>query len=319
LETGDILKAIRGKRVLVIGDLMVDEWLFGDMERISPEAPCPVVDVRRRERNPGGAANAAANVASLGGFPSVMGVVGDDEAGDWLNTELSRFSLNGRHLVWCDETRKTTVKRRVVVGGRHVIRLDEESRHPVNCGDFFLKNFRESGFDAVLVSDYDKGVARGWWLAILLSEARKRGIPVAANPKPRNATQFSGADFLSFNEKEAAAVLGESGAEAGDGDEWGFRIARRLNARAVAVTRGSMGVILSEGGGGEALHIPARRVKAADVAGAGDTFIAAAALCLAAGLGFRKAAEFGNLCAAAAVGKSGVAAVTAADVAGVGI
>ncbi len=320
MTLGRLLRAMRGRSVLVVGDLMLDEYIVGSATRISPEAPVMVVRQREVRRMPGGAANVARNVAALGGQASLVGVVGQDDAGRELRACLETSGL--RSLQLCtDPNRPTTRKTRVLADHAHqVLRIDAEDDRPVDpqaedalCG-IVAEAARTA--DAILVSDYLKGAVTRRVCSAALSAARERRIPVVANPKPRSLDQYVGYSLVSLNRAEAAEA---SGRTAPLTDAAAPEAARNLSGRiegAVVVTLGESGMVASWGG--ETRSFPAPKVEVYDTAGAGDTVIATLALAVAAE-GLRpEAFELAVQTSAAVVRRIGVAVPTEEDLRRIG-
>jgi D-beta-D-heptose 7-phosphate kinase/D-beta-D-heptose 1-phosphate adenosyltransferase len=311
-----LLNQARGRTVLVLGDLMLDEWIIGAASRISPEAPVPVVRFTQRRTAPGGAANVVMNLLRLGAQVRVCGVIGDDEAGADLCRELQIAGAESSGLV-ADATRPTTLKTRIVAQAQQMVRVDRESDEPLSRDIVDTISARLQtlldGVDALCLSDYDKGLASSGIMQTALQEAKMRGVLVTGGPKPHNLHQFESADFLSLNEKEA----GEAASVKIDSDENAARAGKVLQAqsraKALAMTRGARGVCLFENDVAPQ-SVPAHAVEVFDVAGAGDTFLAAATLALAAGAEYLQATTVGNLAAAASVRHVGVVAVTPEEV-----
>jgi D-beta-D-heptose 7-phosphate kinase/D-beta-D-heptose 1-phosphate adenosyltransferase len=311
-----ILEAAHGRIIVVVGDLMLDEWIIGQALRMSPEAPVPVVRLTERRTAPGGAANVAMNLLRLGARVRVCGVVGDDEAGADLKRELQEAGAETTAII-CDSDRPTTLKTRVVAQRQQMMRIDRESDLPLS--QRVLKELQErlhsewDGAAALCLSDYDKGLAMCGALNTAVSEARRHGLRITGGPKPLNLACFAGADFLSLNQKEASEAAGikldtiEGVEAAGEG------LRRQSNVQALAITRGSRGLTLFQKGK-PPHHIKAHEVEVFDVAGAGDTFLAAATIGLAGGAEFDLASQLGNIAAAASVRHTGVVAVTPDEV-----
>lgn len=301
--------------VAVLGDLMLDEWIIGSANRISPEAPVPVVRFEGRRTAPGGAANVAMNLLSLRVKARTGGVVGDDEAGRDLARELSDAGADIAALVR-DKSRPTTLKTRIVAQRQQMVRVDRESDAPLSAE--IIKQLKTrfhallDGTQALCLSDYAKGLASCGAFEAAIVAAHELGIQVTGGPKPENLRCFKGADFLSLNQKEASeAVSGKLDSSAAV-ERAGEALRANTQVKCLAITRGGAGVsVFIEGK--PAQHIPAYEVEVFDVAGAGDTFLSAATLALAGGADFIEASRFGNLAAAASVRHVGVVAVTRAD------
>ena len=309
-----LLRRLAGVRVVIVGDAMLDDYAWGDVARISPDAPVPVVDVRRRTRVLGGAGNVAHNVAVAGGRPLLVTVVGDDAAGEHFLALCGEAGIEAAGVVR-DGERRTTVKTRVVARGQHIVRLDEEDRRLLSgAARAALRRALAAALpyaDVVAVSDYAKGVVDEGLTAEIARLAPGKAIVV--DPKAADLERYRGCTVITPNAQEARLASGcdvedEAGLRAA-----AERIRARSGAQAVLVTRGERGMALSEGGG--SLHlIPTRAREVFDVTGAGDTVLAYLALALGAGAGTREAAGLANLAAGAKVGKVGTSPVGPAEV-----
>ncbi len=311
----DLPSALAGRLVLIIGDLMLDHFVIGRVDRISPEAPVPVVRFDHEEYRLGGAANVAHNVAALGGRVEVIGVAGDDPDAGRMREALGRLDVGTSGIV-TDGHRRTTRKLRVVTTrNQQVARIDYEDDREVDGAveiAMLERITRLAGSaDAILVSDYLKGaVSRGVAAAAIAAAAHRR-IPVLIDPKVPHVDYYRGATLITPNHHEAEAVTHmriRTGEEA-------FAAARRFRERAgsdaVLITRGEHGMTLHAAEGDAELPAEAREV--ADVTGAGDTVIATITLALAAGASLVEAARLANRAAGIVVGKFGPATVTAGE------
>lgn len=298
-------------RVLVIGDVMLDRFMWGDVGRISPEAPVPVVRVRRETVLLGGAANVAANLRSLGASAAVTGILGRDAAGDLLKSNLEEAGIESRLIAVSG--RETTVKTRVIARAQQVCRVDREDDAGLDAatGDRLLREVRTglSDADALVVSDYGKGVVSGGLLETILPEARRRGLPVVIDPKPRNFSHYQPATIISPNEAEAARAMAMEINTDGECLEAARAVLDRLDTESVLVTRGERGMLLLEREG-EPLFIPATAREVYDVTGAGDTVVAVLAMSLGSGASLPEAARLANYAAALVVAKVGTAWTT---------
>ena len=313
-RASELLQAIGDRHIVVLGDVMLDEFVWGDVTRISPEAPVPVVDVRRESVHLGGAANVLANLVSLGARASVIGVTGKDAARERILAALSKTSANqsGDHLI-VDESRPSTTKTRIIAHNQLVVRADRELRTPVDSWieDAIISALENAlaGADAFVVSDYDKGVVTARILGKILPVAYER-MPVLIDPKLRNFSFYRPATLVTPNHHEALLMSGrEDDSDAGLHEA--ARIIRaRLECDAVLVTRGDRGMMLLEGAGAPVyVQTVAREVY--DVTGAGDTVIATLAAALSAGASMIEAATLANHAAGIVVAKVGTAAVSA--------
>ena len=291
--------------VVVAGDVMLDRYLFGSTGRISPEAPVPVVHVRETDDRPGGAANVAVNLASLGVATRLVGVVGKDAAGDVLESILERRGIACRFAR--AEDRPTITKTRVQSRGQQLIRLDEEDTAAAS-GDDMLAALKGSiaGAGAVVLSDYGKGALTD--VAAMITACRAAGIPVLVDPKGTDFEKYRGATIITPNQAEFEAVAGRCATD----DELvarGRDLMTRLDLEALLVTRSEKGMLLLEDDA-EPVFLSTQAREVYDVTGAGDTVIATLAGALASGQDFAAAAALANLAAGLVVRKIGVASVT---------
>jgi D-beta-D-heptose 7-phosphate kinase/D-beta-D-heptose 1-phosphate adenosyltransferase len=305
------VERLRGRRVVVIGDVMVDEFLRGEVSRISPEAPVPVLVVRERETRLGGAANAAANIAALGGAAALVGVVGPDAEGELVAGRLAAIGITG-HLV-IDPALRTTKKSRLSAQGQQIVRVDEESRHgPAAAAIEQLTRDLDrvlADADACVLSDYGKGVITREVSHAAIERARARGIPLIVDPKQRDLALYRGATVVTPNLNELERF---AGANVGTLDEIEAAVARLLpglDGGALLVTRSAEGMTLFRPGA-RRFHMPALAKEVFDVTGAGDTVVATLALALAAGLDFEIAVELCSVAAGISVSKRGTSTVT---------
>jgi len=296
-------------RVAVVGDLMLDRYLIGDIERISPEAPVPVVLVSSRRDALGGAANVAANVSAAGARCLLVGVVGNDPAGADMREALAAGGIDGSRVLSVHD-RPTTTKTRVVARGQQVVRVDEEVEHDLT--DESLKQVARlatealEASDILLLEDYDKGTLAPTMIPVLVDKARSLRIPVVVDPKYRHFYSFAGATVFKPNRRELEAALGAPIDQAAADP---YRTAwRRANAEHLLVTLGADGMALV--GSKETVHVPGNSRAVYDVSGAGDTVTAWVGLALAAGASMEEAAIMANLAAGIEVGKPGVATVS---------
>lgn len=310
-RASEILRAFRDRNVLVLGDVMLDEFVWGDVTRISPEAPVPVVDVRRESVHLGGAANVLANLLALGARGSVVGVVGDDATGERLRTGLRELGTLDQLVI--DETRPSTTKTRIIAHSQLVVRADRESRVPVTAKveDQIVSRLKEAlkNADAFVVSDYDKGVVTPRILREILPLAYEH-VPVLVDPKLRNFNSYRPATLVTPNHFEALR-MSDSEDQSDDGSlHAGKLIREKLGCDAVLITRGDRGMMLLEAGD-QPVFVETAAREVYDVTGAGDTVIAALAGALASGATMLEAATLANHAAGIVVGKVGTATATA--------
>lgn len=314
-----IIRGFAGRRVAVVGDLMLDAYLWGRATRISPESPVMVVEVDRESCVPGGAANVANNLLALGASVAVSGVVGDDEGGRDLVEDLrNRGAEVGGIIVDC--TRPTTRKTRIVAHDQQMIRFDREDRRPVDSSAevALIDSIRRltDAAEGMLISDYCKGVVTRDVAAEAVSRAGTRGIPLTANPKPASARYLVGAHTVQLNQSEAETVLGDGrfhDQEGPERDVAGRELRCLLRANNLLVTHGSKGLTVWTSD--DSVHrIPPHPVEVYDVAGAGDTVISALTLAILTGAQIHEAADVANHAAACVVRKLGVATVTTHEI-----
>jgi len=299
--------------VVVVGDIILDEYLWGVVTRVSPEAPVPVVEEQRRSYAAGGAGNVAVNVAALGARASLIGVVGRDTAATHLVGVLQEAGVVDASLLPLD--RPTTLKTRVLSGHHQVCRIDREERAPIGSAaeeallDALLS--RLSVAHGVILSDYNKGLFADGLAERIRDAAHRLGKPVLANPKPANLLRFRGIDLVSVNQSEAEACAGFR-LDAGDSlARAGSELRALAQTEAVLVTLGGQGLAIFSAAGSHHLH--ALRQEVFDVCGAGDSVIAAAALARAAGGDWVEVAAIANLAGNAKVRKRLVVPVSVAD------
>ena len=301
-----------GRRILVLGDLMLDEFIWGRVRRISPEAPVPVVEVERQTLVLGGAGNVAANLVALGARAVPLGVVGEDVSAERMRAAFADIGVASDGLV-VDAARATTLKTRIIAHNQQVVRADRESRAPISSviEEAIVARFAEAldSADAAVVSDYRKGLLTPRVLAETLEAARRRNVPVCLDPKLRSFAGYQPVTVITPNHQEAAEAAGLEIEDEASLIEAGRRLLDAIDCRAVLITRGEEGMALFTDGG-EVTRIPTVAREVYDVTGAGDTVIATLALALAAGATFAEAAILANHAAGVVVGKVGTATVT---------
>jgi rfaE bifunctional protein kinase chain/domain len=294
----------RPPRLLVVGDVMLDRYWFGQVGRISPEAPVPVVLVERREERPGGAANVARNAAALGAEVELLAVVGEDEAGDCLARLVDAEGIRGR--LHRDRSVPTTVKLRVIGRQQQLLRIDFETMPSHEVLNAKLAEFERSvaGCDLVVLSDYAKGTLVH--VERMIRVARRLGKPVLVDPKGEDYTRYRGATVLTPNKAEFRQIAGGWKSES-EFNAKAQRLRQFLRLDSLLVTRSEEGMTLFSRSG--VLHVPAQAREVYDVSGAGDTVIATLGVKLAAGAGWPDAVRAANLAAGIVVGKLGTAVV----------
>ena len=315
LALQSILAAFPGKRVLVVGDVMLDEYLWGAVRRISPEAPVPVVELQKRSHVPGGAANTAANVAGLRGEVFLYSIVGGDEAGRQLLSALAAQGIPLEGLL-IDENRPTTTKTRIIAHSQQVVRVDREDRSafPPGLEERLLQLIadRLPSIDACIVSDYAKGLVSPTLAQRVIQTAKGLGKPVIVDPKGTNFAKYRGATLVKPNLHEAGLFLRHEVNSPEDVIEAGQRLLELLDAEGLLLTRGAAGMSLFEPGR-EPIHIPAQAREVYDVTGAGDTVAGTLATALAAGASLEHAARLASRAAGIIVGRVGTTAVRFED------
>lgn len=303
-------------RILVVGDFILDEYVWGSVSRISPEAPVPVVNVKRESFLPGGSLNVANNIHTLGGTVFPCGVVGRDLEGRLLRRRMRRLGIDTGGVV-LDASRPTTIKTRVIAHSQQVVRFDREKMEPISSQNarkilqFVQKKIKEA--NVVVVEDYGKGVIEPLLLEPLLRLARKFEKPVLVDPKEKHFSLYQGVTAMTPNRTEAYEAFGSlangrPGDHKPDLEEVGRGLLKELRSRAVLITLGEEGMALFEKNQ-STTRIPTTAREVFDVSGAGDTVIAIFALGIAAGATLKEAAVLSNLAAGIVVGKLGTATV----------
>lgn len=298
-------------KILVLGDIIVDEYIWGEVSRISPEAPVPVVDITQETKMLGGAANVINNIASLGGRPVLCGVTGDDPMGREILEKIKKLGLTTEGIILLSD-RPTSIKTRVVAHNQQVVRFDRERRSQVPSETIgrildFIGQMRDN-LHAVIVADYGKGVISGELMTGLRDLVRDSEVVVAVDPKTGNFDYYHGIDVITPNHHEAGAFCQMEIVDEKSLIESGKRMLRELDCRSVLITQGKDGMTLFEKGG-EISHIPTVARKVFDVTGAGDTVISALSLGLASGLDLKSAAVISNIAAGVVVGEVGTSTV----------
>lgn len=302
----------RNKRVVVVGDVMLDQFLYGEVERISPEAPVPVVEVKSETFHLGGAANVVRNLSALGAQVDLVGVIGDDAWAESVRALLSKANACSEGLV-VDASRPTAKKTRVIAQHQQVVRFDREDRSALDeeVMERLIATLakRLEGADAVIVSDYGKGIICDPVMEVVRELAIARNLPVAVDPKPVNISRYRGVGVITPNAKETEQMSGFCPASDEGAMAAGKHLMEELSTRSMLVTRGENGMTLVEAGGG-VTHIPTLAKEVFDVSGAGDTSISVFTLAWACGAELAASACISNRAAGIVVGKLGTATVT---------
>jgi D-beta-D-heptose 7-phosphate kinase/D-beta-D-heptose 1-phosphate adenosyltransferase len=301
----EICSRFAGRRLLVYGDVILDRYIFGQVERISPEAPVPVVSVELEESRLGGAGNVAANIDRLGARGLLLGVAGDDG----FAAEIARLKAEG-DLVVRDPESRTIVKTRVISQRQQIVRIDRDGRIRLQAD--VLERLRAAiaaeRIDGIIVSDYAKGTVNAEVMALLKARAAAAGIPIVVDPKPPHFGLYRGVTGLTPNLKEAAEMAGRA---IGSDDDLALalqRIRRKFGSRFTLITRGSQGISAAETGR-RMFHLPAFSREVFDVTGAGDTVVAVLTLALVAGADLREAVALANAAASIVVERVGTSQV----------
>jgi len=309
-----LIQRMKASRVVVVGDIMLDRYLVGDTDRLSPEAPVPVVTVRERHSALGGAANVAANVVALGARCLLVGAIGDDVDGVAIRQELAVARLEERHVLTV-AGRPTTSKTRIIARGQQIVRIDDEVDALLDKADRarLVTAAREAlaDADALLLEDYNKGALAPDLIAATMEVAKRRGIPVVVDPKYRQFFEYAGATVFKPNRRELESALGAA-VDLQNGDALP-QVLSRLKVDNLLVTLGAEGMVLVTKDGG-LTQIPSIARQIYDVSGAGDTVTAWLGTALAAGATVREAAQLANYAAGVEVGKPGVATVSPEEV-----
>ena len=332
-----LFKAFDGKRIAVVGDLMLDRYYWGSVTRISPEAPVPVVEVDEESTRLGGAANVALNIlklggipypigvigydndgtifTSLGGIPFLVGVAGSDDGGGLLRATIERQGFPSDGIV-TDRSRPTTVKTRVIAHHQHVVRIDQEVKTDIDAGiqkqilDVLGSNM--STLDGIILEDYNKGVLTRDLIKAIIELAKKREKIIAVDPKFHNFFEFRNATVFKPNRKETEEALGVRLVRPGEVEKAGRTLLERLGADNVLMTLGEKGMALFERSGNVSM-VPTHARHVADVSGAGDTVIATLTVALAAGAHIREAASLANHAGGIVCGEVGIVPIVKGD------
>lgn len=314
-DINNIFSGFSSKNILVIGDVMLDTYIWGSVERISPEAPVPVVSSKKKEDRLGGAANVALNIKSLGATPILCGITGNDNNGKIFCERLGIQKLSDEGII-STGTRKTTSKTRIISNNQHLIRVDEETTDDIpeeltlKFQQKILQLMKKIKFDAVVFEDYDKGTITAELIYQIVSNCNKKNIPVLVDPKKRNFFSYKNVSLFKPNLKELReglktdidtkdinSLLNASG-----------RLRKKINPSKILVTLSDQGIFISNGD--SAKHIPAEIIDITDVSGAGDTVLAVACLCLVAGASDNMLAAISNIAGGQVCGKVGVVPVS---------
>ena len=304
----DLKKGFDGKRIAVIGDMMLDGYFWGDVKRISPEAPVPVLEVEDEFFRFGGAANVAFNILTLGGIPVPVGVIGNDNYGNIFSSLLKEKNIEHDGII-IDNDRPTTTKTRVIANSQHVVRIDKESKAYINKKieqkiSSYLERVLDK-LDGIILQDYNKGILTPSLITKIISLANKKNILITVDPKFDNFFEYKNVTVFKPNLKETETVLGIRIKDDKDISSAGRNLLQKLNSKYVLLTLGEEGIAVFEKGDKER-RMPTKARKVADVSGAGDTVISTLTIGLAAGADIYEACFLANYAAGVVCGEVGI-------------
>ena len=304
----ELRKSFDGKRIAVIGDMMLDGYFWGDVKRISPEAPVPVLEVEEEFFRFGGAANVALNILTLGGIPVPIGVIGYDNYGTIFTSLLKEKNIEDDGII-IDDERPTTTKTRVIANNQHVVRIDKESKAYIN-GEIEQKIISYFGseideLDGIILQDYNKGILTPSLITEIISQSNKKNILITVDPKFDNFFEYKNVTVFKPNRKETESVLGTRIRTDSDISSAGNDLLEKLNSEYVLLTLGEGGIAVFKKGGKEN-RMPTKARKVADVSGAGDTVISTLTVGLAAGADIYEASFLANYAAGVVCGEVGI-------------
>lgn len=311
------INLFRKARIVVFGDMMIDEYLNGDVSRISPEAPVPVVHIKSREKRLGGAGNVVRNLCSLGAQVSAISFIGDDEDGKWLINRLNGYSANTSGMICSAET-VTSIKTRVTSQHQQLLRYDREIVK--NAPESFESTLAEKiesliqNANAVIISDYGKGVVTRNTAKIVIDAANKANIPVIVDPKGADYSKYNGATFCTPNMKELSVAVGKNVSTEEEISEAGVQLCKECNIKNILATRSEKGMSLIHGATGRKEDYPALAKEVIDVTGAGDTVISVFTLCYALGASNDDCCRISNIAASIVVSKFGAAVASPEEI-----
>lgn len=315
LTIKEILKNIPEKKIMVLGDIILDTYVSGNVTRISPEAPVPIINCETEYSVLGGAGNVAKNLCSLNCEPILISVVGDSKKAHIVRTILNNYQICNESLV-VDKNRPTTTKTRMMVGTQQLLRLDNEITDDISpdIEDEIVAKILDviDDISTVIISDYGKGVITNSLLKKVVPMFKEKGIPICVDPKEKHFDCYKGATVITPNENEASAAVGFEMKTDSDVEDATTNLQKRLDLDYCLITRGPKGMIL--GSDEELVRIPTRAIQVFDVTGAGDTVVAVLAASLAAGGEMRESAEIANYAAGLVVREIGCGTTTIADI-----
>lgn len=304
----ELKKSFDGKRIAVVGDMMLDGYFWGDVKRISPEAPVPVLEVEDEFFRFGGAANVALNILTLGGIPIPVGVIGEDTYGQIFSSLLKERNISAEGII-VDNERPTTTKTRVIANSQHVVRIDKESKSYISGKieekiSIFLAKTIDS-LDGIILQDYNKGILTPSLITKIISIANKKNILITVDPKFDNFFEYKNVTVFKPNRKETETVLGTRIKSDNDISSAGKKLLEKLNCNYVLLTLGESGIAVFEKNDKEK-RMPTKARKVADVSGAGDTVISTLTIALASGANINEACYLANYAAGVVCGEVGI-------------
>uniref|UniRef100_A0A7C3MQ78 D-glycero-beta-D-manno-heptose-7-phosphate kinase n=1 Tax=Dictyoglomus thermophilum TaxID=14 RepID=A0A7C3MQ78_DICTH len=304
----EIIKSWKGKKIAVIGDVMLDEYIIGKIERISPEAPVPILEVEEERHVLGGAANVANNIKALSGEPILFGVIGEDHGGEKIINLLSNKNI--KHILITDKGRPTTLKTRLIALNQQIVRMDREKKYPINnyIQEKLISKFKKhiNEIDLIILSDYAKGVLTPETTQKIINIAKSNNKEVIVDPKGKDFSKYENATLITPNEKEAKIATNME-------EEWDLikgaqKLMEIIKGKGIVITRGERGIFLLEND--KFFEIPALKSEVRDVTGAGDTVISALSLSLSAGTDILSACIIANFAAGCVVRKFGTSTLS---------
>ncbi len=307
------MKDFKNYNILIIGDIMLDKYIYGNIEKISPEAPVPVFEIKSNDAKPGGAANVALNIKSLGSTPLLMSILGDDRDGNHLIKLLKKNKIDTFNVLREIKT-ITTVKTRLMANGQHILRIDEEKTEPLHykmeelISYLFEENLENNKIDAVIIQDYNKGLLNESLIEFVIEKAGSRNIFTAVDPKINNFLTYKNVDLFKPNLKEIEIALNRKiGTEQPELEQAAIDLHSVLNYKNLFITLGEKGIFYSDGA--EFKIFPTKQIDVVDVSGAGDAVLSVATLAFLEGMNIEKIAELSNIAGGLACQKMGVATI----------
>ena len=311
----ELLQKFHGRKIAVLGDLMIDRYYWGSVRRVSPEAPVPVVEVESESVRFGGAANVANNIQALGGIPVLLGIIGDDHPGSLFTSMLREQGMDAGGVI-VDADRPTTIKTRVIAAGQHVVRIDNESKQ--ECSAVVSAKLVDAAraaigsVDGIIIEDYNKGAVTREVIHAVIAAARERGKPVAVDPKFNNFFEFKKVTVFKPNRREVEEVVGGRVRSTAEIERVGRKLLRDLDAENILLTRSEEGMSLFEANG-TVTHYPTTAEVVQDVSGAGDTVISTLTMALVAGADIRESCMLANCAGGVVVGSVGIVPILPDD------